>query len=159
MPDRPCHRRMLAAAVLLGVPLLAAGCQSNVQVGPDAIAGKRPDATVSMDEVQAAYIGSGSTGSGMLHYRGRSYPFSITGAGIGGIGVSTLDARGEVYNLRDIAQFAGAYGQARYGFALGSTSGGDLWLENETGVIMHLRARREGLMLSLGGDAMVISMR
>jgi len=32
-------------------------------------------------------------------------------------------------------------------------------MRNEAGVIMHLKAKREGLMLSLGGDAVVISMR
>jgi len=32
------------------------------------------------------------------------------------------------------------------------------WMQNEAGVIMHLKARRTGLMLSLGGDAMVVSM-
>jgi hypothetical protein len=32
-------------------------------------------------------------------------------------------------------------------------------LQNEAGVIMHLKAKRTGLMLSLGGDAVVISMR
>jgi len=42
---------------------------------------------------------------------------------------------------------------------LGEKSGGDLWLQNEAGVIMHLKAQREGLMLSLGGDAVVISMK
>jgi hypothetical protein len=31
-------------------------------------------------------------------------------------------------------------------------------LQNEHGVIMRLRAKREGLMLSLGGDAVVITM-
>jgi hypothetical protein len=41
---------------------------------------------------------------------------------------------------------------------LGSMSGGDLWLQNEAGVIMRLKARRQGLMLSLGGDAMLVSM-
>jgi hypothetical protein len=35
---------------------------------------------------------------------------------------------------------------------------GDLWLQNGTGVIMHLVAKRQGLMLSLGGDAVVIKM-
>lgn len=30
------------------------------------------------------------------------------------------------------------------------------WLQNNNGVIMHLKAKREGLMLSLGGDAVVI---
>ena len=45
------------------------------------------------------------------------------------------------------------------GFALGTTSAGDLWLQNEHGVILRLKAKREGLMLSLGGDAVVISMK
>jgi hypothetical protein len=57
--------------------------------------------------------------------------------------------------LRD---FPGAYAQARYGFALGTASIGELWLQNNNGVIMHLKAKREGLMLSLGGDAVVIEM-
>jgi len=78
---------------------------------------------------------------------------------VGGIGVSTLDADGEVYKLNTIAQFPDAYAQGRYGFAIGNRSGGDLWLQNESGAIMHLHAKREGLMLSLGGDAVVISMR
>ena len=112
-----------------------------------------------MRMVNAAFIGSGGGGSGALEYRGKSYPFNIGGLGIGGIGASTVDAIGEVYNLNNISQFPGAYGQARYGFALGTASGGDQWLQNEAGVIMHLKAQRTGLMLSLGGDAVVITMR
>jgi hypothetical protein len=34
-----------------------------------------------------------------------------------------------------------------------------MWLQNEAGVILHLKAKREGLMLSLGGDAILISMQ
>jgi hypothetical protein len=49
--------------------------------------------------------------------------------------------------------------QGRYGFALGSTNAGDLWLKNEKGVILRLVAKRKGLMLSLGADAVVISMK
>jgi hypothetical protein len=29
-------------------------------------------------------------------------------------------------------------------------------LQNDAGVILHLKAKREGLMLSLGGDAIAI---
>ena len=76
-----------------------------------------------------------------------------------GFGLSTIEAMGEVYNLRDLAQFPDTYGQARYGFAIGTASAGDLWLQNEAGVIMHLKAKRTGLMLSPGGDAVVIAMR
>jgi hypothetical protein len=112
-----------------------------------------------MQEVQVAYLASGGGGNGTLFYHGAAYPFTIGGLGVGGIGASTISAEGEVYKLNALSQFAGAYGEARYGFALGNLSKGDLWLQNEAGVIMHLKAKREGLMLSLGGDAIVISMR
>ncbi len=139
--------------------LLLAGCTGNADVGPSAIAGLTPSGTIEMSQVQAAYIGSGSAGSGTLYYRGRAYPFSVGGVGVGGIGVSTLEANGEIYKLNSLSEFPGAYAQGRYGFALGNTSAGDLWLQNETGVIMHLKAKRSGLMLSLGGDAVVIQMK
>jgi hypothetical protein len=139
--------------------ILLAGCSSTGQVGPDAVAGLTPDATVDMQQVQAAFLASGGGGTGTLFYRGSQYPFTIGGLGIGGIGASTISASGEVYKLSSLEQFPGAYAQGRYGFALGNKSGGDLWLQNDAGVIMHLHAKREGLMLSLGGDAVIISMK
>jgi hypothetical protein len=39
---------------------------------------------------------------------------------------------------------------------LGSAS--DLWLRNENCVILHLVAKPDGLVLSLGGDAVLIQM-
>jgi hypothetical protein len=145
-------------ALLSACVLYLAGCVGNVALGPDAVRGQTPDGNVDMQEVQAAYIGSGSAGTGTLFYRGVQYPFEVGGVGVGGFGLSTINATGEVYNLNDLGQFPGTYGQARYGFAIGTASGGDLWLQNESGVILHLKAKREGLMLSLGGDAVVISM-
>ncbi len=147
---------LLAAALL---SLAVAACTSSVKVGPEAVAGLTPDASVEMHQVQAAFIGSGGGGSGTLFYQGRQYPFIVAGLGIGGIGASTLDATGEVYKLANISQFPGTYVQARYGYALGNKSGGDLWLQNDPGVIMHVHAKREGLMLSLGGDAVEIRMK
>jgi len=147
-------RHALVTAGLLHL----AGCAGNIALGPDAVKGKVPDGTVDMQEVQAAYIGSGSAGTGVLVFRGTNYPFNVGGLGAGGIGLSTIDATGEVYNLRELTQFPGTYGQARYGFAIGAASAGDLWMQNEQGVILHLKAKRTGLILSLGGDAVVISM-
>jgi hypothetical protein len=147
------HVALLGACVLH-----LAGCAGSVALGPDAVKGKTPDGTVEMQEVQAAYIGSGIAGTGVLVFRGMQYPFQVGGLGVGGIGLSTVDATGEVYNLRDLGQFPGTYGQARYGFAIGASSAGDLWMQNESGVIMRLKAKRTGLILSLGGDAVVISM-
>jgi hypothetical protein len=159
MTKQPVKSIVVGFALVSACVLYLTGCAGSVELGPDAVKGQTPDGTVDMQEVQAAYIGSGSAGTGVLFFRDVQYPFEVGGVGIGGFGLSTINARGEVYNLRDLSQFPGTYGQARYGFAIGTASGGDLWLQNKSGVIMHLKAKREGLMLSLGGDAVVISMR
>ena len=145
---------------LLGGAVALAGCAGgDGGLPPEQFEGMMPDGMVYMHQVQAAYIGSGSTGSGTLTFQGQTYPFNVGGLGVGGIGVSEIEAQGYVYHLQNVLQFPGTYGQARYGFAIGQTSGGDLLLQNQTGVIMRLRAKRQGLMLSLGADAMVINMQ
>lgn len=157
-PPMQGRRAILTVLAAAGLPLLT-GCQSSVKIGPEAVAGLPVSGTVDMREVQVAYIGSGSGGRGTLFFQGQEYPFTVGGLGVGGIGASTIDAYGDVYKLNSIAQFPGTYAQGRYGFAVGTASGGDLWMQNEHGVIMHLKAKREGLMLSLGGDAVVIAMQ
>jgi hypothetical protein len=140
----------MARLVLASVGFLwLAGCTGGVALGPDAVKGQTPDGTIEMHEVQAAYIGSGSGGAGVLVFRGTEYPFDVGGVGVGGIGLSTIEATGEVYNLRGLGQFPGTYGQARYGFAIGTASGGDLWLQNEAGVILHLKDPRAHLCRNL----------
>lgn len=47
--------------------------------------------------------------------------------------------------------------KGRYGFAVGTTRGA-IWVQKEGGIVMHLVARRTGLMLSLGADAVLITM-
>jgi hypothetical protein len=152
----PYHLALAGFALTALLTLM--GCTASVQLGPQTVAGLTPSGTIDMEQVQVAYLASAGGGTGTLYYQGAAYPFSIGGLGVGGIGASTIDAQGEIYKLGNLANFAGTYGQARYGYALGTLSGGDLWMQNEKGVIMHLKAKRTGLMLSLGGDAMVISM-
>ena len=85
-----------------------------------------------------------AAGGWRLVLAGVEYPFDVGGVGVGGLGLSTIEATGEVYNLRHLRQFPGTYGQARYGFAIGTASGGDLWLQTGAGVILHLKAKRTG---------------
>jgi hypothetical protein len=119
-------------------------------------AGKEPDATIEMKELQIAFIGSGNFGDGKLYYKGQTHHFKITGLGVGGFGISEIDASGDVYNLKSLADFPGVYGEARAGVVVGEVGAGHLWLENEKGVVLNLRAEREGLALSLGADGIVI---
>jgi hypothetical protein len=101
---------------------------------------------------------SGSVGGGVLTFEGREHPFSMGGVGYGGIGASRLEATGEVYGLKRVEDFEGAYAQVRYGAVAGSESVGELWLQNVSGAGIELRleSRRQGVALSLGGDAVYI---
>lgn len=118
-----------------------------------------PSGTVEINQVQIAFLVSGNLGSGKIQFQGRTYSFSIGGLGIGGIGINRLDAVGTVYGLTRIEQFPGLYGGARTGIAAGDTGRGQLWLENTNGVRMNLRARREGLALTVGADGIVVQMK
>ena len=142
--------------LVLGLALLL----STFSVGALAQSARppQPSGSVTIDQVEIAFIGSGAVGGGTLYYRGHSYPFKLGGLGIGGIGVSRLEVSGSVYNLRRLADFNGVYGQARTGWAIGQQGQGELWLQNGNGVYLRLKARRQGLSLSLGADGMVVEL-
>jgi hypothetical protein len=149
--------RSLAATVLLAALAACAGGGSPQKAeAPASLDGKPPSGFVELREVQVAYIGNAGGGSGTLTFEGRTYPFKIAGVGVGGVGVSELDAEGEVYNLTNVAEFAGAYAAGQYGAVVGRASAGDMWLKNQHDVILHLKAKREGLMLAVGADAIDI---
>ena len=140
-------RLVAVLMLLLGSPLAA-----NAQSARPGL----PSASLYNHQVQVAFIGSGEMGGGTLYFQGQSYPFKLGGLGIGGIGISTIDADGWGYNLRRPADFNGVYGQLRSGWSIGQHGSGEMWLQNASGVILRLRARRQGLSLSLGADGMVV---
>jgi hypothetical protein len=110
------HRRsLLAAAGSAGLcTAVAWSAQSQTKSG-----------TVEIEQIQVAYIGSGNIGSGTLQYQGKSYRISV--GGVGGYGISRLQASGDVFGLKELRQFPGAYGQARSGVALGNSGGIVIW--------------------------------
>jgi hypothetical protein len=148
MNDHSRRRLLSGAGAFLTVGALPAFAQHPVKSG-----------TVTIEQLQVAFIGSGGAGEGTLHFRGKSYRFSVGGLGVGGFGISKMEATGDVYNLHELSRFPGAYGAARYGAALGDKGGGELWLENPHGVTMSLKAKRQGLAVSLGADAMIVEFK
>ena len=83
-------------------------------------------------------------------FRGQAYPFTLIGS-LNGLGaISTTQASGEVYRLKDVSQFPGAWIQGNGNLAVSTRASGELWLENNHGVIMRLNAEQAGITLSNG---------
>ena len=157
-PRSPTGRALCAAFLLASLAACAGGGTSRQAGGPPpTLEGKQPSGFVEMREVQVAYIGNAGGGSGTLTYQGQTHPFRIVGLGVGGLGISTVDAEGEVYDLTTSPSFP-APTRRQYGAVVGDASVGDIWLKNEHDVVLHLKAKREGLMLSVGADAIDIRM-
>ena len=96
------------------------------------------------------FLSSSGVGGGTLNFRGRTYPFTLVGSLVGLGAISTLQASGEVYKLRDVSQFPGAWIQGTGSLAIATKGNGELWLENRNGVVMRLSATQAGLTFSEG---------
>ncbi len=143
-------RSRAVAAIFAALSLLPlGGCQIPPSGIPTAasIRGLRPSGAVTMTQVFVSGVGAGS---GVLSFRGRSYPFTLTGSLIGLGAISTLQASGEVYRLSDVSQFSGPWIQGTGSLAITTKANGELWLENRNGVIMRLSAAQAGLTFSSG---------
>lgn len=107
-----------------------------------ALAADRPDATV-LFAAGSAEPGAGYRWRrGTLHYRGKSYPFRVSG-----LGVTYLDApvqaRGTVYRLARLRDFNGTYSEVEVAAALART-GAIGAMKNEHGVLIGLRSATGG---------------
>lgn len=137
-----------AALLMLASPALA---QSR-SLGPST-------GTVRIEQVQAGFVASGEAGGGTLRFRGKSYPITVGGLGIGSIGASRTVASGTVYGLRNVSDFPGAYVQLKEGWAVGNQGRGNVYLRNDKGVTLRLTTQRQGLQLSFGADGVLIGFK
>ena len=132
--------------------LLITGCASMTQAPSTP-----PSATVRIREWSAAYYGSAATGNGTLYYHGRSHRFTISGAGVGGMGGQKISATGKVYNLSRLSDFAGTYRGVSRGLTLIE---GQMHakLQNGNGVVMYLAGETEGVASSMGVQAFEVNL-
>jgi hypothetical protein len=139
----------IAAIFAIFCLLLLAACRIPPSGIPTAASIRGFNASGSVTMTQAFVSGVGA-GNGVLTFGGRSYPFTLTGSLIGLGAIATLQASGEVYKLRDVSQFSGAWIQGTGSLAITTKANGELWLENRNGVVMHLTAAQAGLTFSTG---------
>ena len=144
--------RSLTTSIAISVVL-------SLAVALPAAAGDVKSGTLTMSSWKVAFIGSAGQSKGVLNYAGKSRKFKMTGLGIGGVGVSTSQASGVVYNMKTADDFLGAYSSGRSGITFGDEVLKDrmLWLVNEKGVKIKLKTTKEGLELNLGADGSVIT--
>jgi hypothetical protein len=120
------------------------------------LAKSRPDATVSLSAKSLAAGVGYSWGKGTLHYKGKSYPFSVDGLSVGAVGVSSITATGNVYHLKSVDDFSGQYTAVSTGAAVGG--GGSVGtMKNANGVVMNLKATTRGVSLSAAVDGIKVS--
>ena len=103
-------------------------------------------------------VGAGG-GSGVLTYRGRDYPFRVSGLSLGvtaGASVSRLE--GWASGIRQVSDFAGTYGAVGAGGALVGGAGG-VHLVNEKGVRIALQGPKAGMEFAANLSSIKISLK
>jgi hypothetical protein len=103
-------------------------------------------------------VGAGG-GRGVLTYRGRDYPFRVSGLSLGvtaGGSVSRLE--GWASGIRQVSDFAGTYSSVGAGGALVGGAGG-VRLGNEKGVVIALRGPKAGMEFAANISSIAISLK
>lgn len=117
-----------------------------------------PLGEVTLESTQIA-AGVGITwGDGTLKYQNKQYAFTVRGLDAGAVGISKISAKGDVYNMKSVADFPGNYVAAQAGVAVIKGEIG-LLMRNEKGVVINLKATQKGVQLSLGGQGLAITMK
>jgi lipid-binding SYLF domain-containing protein len=138
----------LAAALLVLVAAFAGAASARADEG-----------FVSLTIYKAGWIIGGSGGSGVLQFRGRTYPLSTGGLDYGLVfGGSKTVLRGRVSNIYRPGDVAGVYGAAGAGLAVGRGARA-IVLTNQKGAVLELTGQQVGLMANADLSGLAITMR
>jgi len=116
--------------------------------------------TVVIDETQISLILGGGRGGGVVVMGEESRSFKTTGIKLGGVGIHKLHLIGNVYDMKNIEDFGGIYAAFQLGATLGYASKDSIWLKNDKGVKLNLKASgAEGVALAIGVEGLDIIMK
>lgn len=117
-----------------------------------------PSGTVSLTS-KAVAVGIGVTwGDGTLTFGGKTYAFSVEGLSVADLGASIISTSGEVFNLKNVADFSGNYVAGEAGIAL---AGGptDTIMKNQNGVVLRLHGTQQGARLTLAAQGVKLTIK
>ena len=145
------------AAILFVIAIVFGFASMAISTDEKQKPAETPSATIHFEEWHVMAMLGGDWGHGTLGYNGRTFKFKATGLGAGGLGVEKISATGEVYHLKDIADFPGKYSELRAGIDVGKGAGG-YYIRNDNGVVIKLKTHGEGVALSIGVQGLTIQM-
>jgi len=98
-------------------------------------------------------------GEGVLLYRGKKYPFTVSGMSVGlTVGASTTKFVGRALNLKGPASIEGSYAVGGAGGAVAAGAGA-VQLQNSNGVILQLSGPRVGAEVSAAVGGVTIRLK
>ncbi|MDH2384984.1 hypothetical protein [Bradyrhizobium sp. CER78] len=114
---------------------------------------------VQVKFVKAALLIGGGGGSGVLIFRGRHYPFVVSGFSLGvSAGASATWLEGTASGIKDVNDFVGSYTAVGGGGAWVGGAGG-ISLRNEHGVVLNLKGPKAGLEFAANVSGLSISLK
>jgi hypothetical protein len=146
----------LIAAGASTLPALAQVADHTPKHTAEDIAKAKPTARIEATAEQIRLILGGAQGRGTLYYGGKQYPFTMKAATAGGVGVTKVNATGDVYFLEKLEDFPGTYSAVTIGAAVVGGAGGSQY-ENNKGVFISVKSKTKGVALNLGVGAMSIA--
>ena len=120
-----------------------------------------PDASIAIEQLRVGILAVGAAiGGGRLRFRGEEYAFSVRGLEFGSLGVASLSASGEVFNLPRLDRFPGRYMERQAPRPPGGSGGPTTYfLRNDAGVELRLRTERMGGQLRFAAAGVTIELR
>lgn len=118
----------------------------------------KPDATFEYSGGSVAAGIGYSWGHGVLHYKGKDYPFTANGLDVVDVGAVSVEASGTVQHLSKVADFPGNFTALTAGLTVAG-GGAETTMKNQNGVVVHVRSTTEGVDLELapGGIGVAFS--
>ena len=110
-------------------------------------------------ESTSVALGIGVTwGDGVLTYEGKEYHFSVSGLSVVDLGIASVTAEGEVYNLDKIEDFEGNYVAGEAGAVVGGGAS-IAEMKNQHGVVIKLDSTQTGAKLTLAAEGVNIDLK
>jgi hypothetical protein len=126
--------------------------------GGIAAADDKPSGTVTIESMSVALGVGVSWGDGTLSYQGKIHPFSVKGLSVVDVGVSKVSARGKVFHLNKLEDFAGTFAAAQAGAAVGGGMSVAA-LRNQNGVVLELTSTQTGVKFTLAGEGIEVKLK